>query len=224
MPVLVVDESPANRKHLERLLSSWQMKTASAENGRDALRSLRTAAEKGQPFRFVVADTALPELDGYALAEQVGADPRLSGAKVVMTTAANRPCDGERLGRLGQPGCLLKPVVASELLNAMRRAARMDRDAAGTPRANGAEAAGPMARRLVFCLPRITRSTNFSLRRCSPSLGTPCRWRVPAGRRWNACASRNSTWSSWMCKCRRWMVSKPRPRFADPATACRLSP
>ena len=120
--VLVIDGDAANRRILEGLLSAWHMTTVTAANVQGALRILRNSTGKGQPFSFVIADSALAEWDGSALRSELGKHSCTSRAKVILLFAANRPGDISGWRDLATADCLMKPVGASELLERMRRA------------------------------------------------------------------------------------------------------
>ena len=75
--VLVVDDNSTNRRILEDTLRGWQMQPVSMGNGRDALAALKQARERNEPYRLVFLDYLMPEMDGFALAEQIVADPQL---------------------------------------------------------------------------------------------------------------------------------------------------
>ena len=69
--VLVVDDNATNRTILTEILDSWQMSPSAADGAQTALDMLRDAAERGQPFQLVLTDAAMPDVDGFTLAEQI---------------------------------------------------------------------------------------------------------------------------------------------------------
>jgi len=124
MPVLVVDDNATGRRILCEMIRNWSMVPTEAADGADALRRLREAAAN-RPFKLVLADAHMPEVDGFALAEQIANDQRLAGTVIMMLSSGDRPGEVERCERLGVATHLVKPVKQSELLDAIMLALRI---------------------------------------------------------------------------------------------------
>ena len=73
----------------------------------------------GKPVTLLVTDAHMPEVDGFALAEQVKGDPKLAGAAIMMLTSAGQRGDAARCRELGISAYLTKPVSRSELREAI---------------------------------------------------------------------------------------------------------
>ena len=71
MRVLIVDDNATNRRILADLLTRWNMKPASLENGWEALALLRQAA-KSSPFSLVLTDAHMPGMDGLSWRSRSG--------------------------------------------------------------------------------------------------------------------------------------------------------
>ena len=67
--ILVVDDHRTNRRILEGILKRWGVQTSCAGGGEEALSELIAAAEAGKPYRLMVTDMNMPEMDGFALVE-----------------------------------------------------------------------------------------------------------------------------------------------------------
>jgi two-component system sensor histidine kinase/response regulator len=119
--VLVVDDNRTNRRILEGMLSRWDMKSASAEDGEAALSELSAAREAGQPFGLILTDMHMPNMDGFALVERIRQRPGLSTATIMMLTSAGHRGDAARCQELGVAAYLLKPIRQSELREAIAR-------------------------------------------------------------------------------------------------------
>ena len=117
--VLVVDDNATNRRILEEMLTSWRMKPVSVDGAPAALAALGDAAAAGDPFRLVLSDAMMPDIDGFAFARAVRADSRLSGATLIMLTSAGLPEGRARADEAGFAAYLSKPVKQSELLDAI---------------------------------------------------------------------------------------------------------
>lgn len=82
--VLIVDDSSTGCDILVRRLASWGMRSAAAKDGHEALQALIRAAQGNDPFRLVLIDRRLPDMEGAALSRAIKADRRLAGARLVM--------------------------------------------------------------------------------------------------------------------------------------------
>lgn len=108
--VLVVEDDPDMREHLQRLLrENWSVHAVSS--GTQALDVART-----DPPDLVVADVMMPELDGIGLLRALRADARTAGLPVVLLSArAGEEAAVEGLAA-GADDYLVKPFSARELL------------------------------------------------------------------------------------------------------------
>ncbi len=87
-----------------------------AEQGREALRLLQIAVSRRVPYRLIVTDLFMPEMDGFQLVASVRADPGLCAVAVVMLSSAIRRGDAERARSLGVSSLLLEPAGRTELV------------------------------------------------------------------------------------------------------------
>ncbi|HSH38689.1 MAG TPA: response regulator, partial [Chthoniobacterales bacterium] len=121
MRVLVVDDNAVNCRILEDMLGNWRMQPTVVRFAPAALVEMKKAAAAGEPFPLVLVDAMMPEMDGFALAEQIKQEQPLSGATVMMLTSAMRSGEASRASELGVHSVLTKPVMQSELLDAILR-------------------------------------------------------------------------------------------------------
>ncbi len=119
--VLVVDDNRTNRRILEGMLSRWHMKPTPVEGGREALAQLSAAREAGEPYGLILTDMHMPDMDGFALVEEIRKRPELSTATIMMLTSAGHRGDAARCQELGVSAYLLKPIRQSELREAVAR-------------------------------------------------------------------------------------------------------
>jgi PAS domain S-box-containing protein len=118
LPVLVVDDNASNRRILKEILTNWHMKPTLANSGLEALNALEEAKSENS-FALVLLDVHMPEMDGFAVAEQIGKNYRQQGIKVILLTSASRPSDIARCRELGISDYLGKPIKQSELFDAI---------------------------------------------------------------------------------------------------------
>src|SRR6266853_242056 len=117
LPVLVVDDNETNRRILFEMLHHWGMKPTLAESGKSALVALHAVKDTPTPFPLILVDAHMPEMDGFALTEQIVVMPEFRDSSVIMLTSAGQPRDAQRCRELGLAGYLTKPVGQSELLD-----------------------------------------------------------------------------------------------------------
>ncbi len=103
--VLITDDNKVNRLLLSRSVELLGHRVSLAENGRIALEKLRT-----EPFDLLLLDIEMPELDGFAVLEQLKADPRLREMPVIVTSSVEGLDNVVRCINLGAEDYLHKPV------------------------------------------------------------------------------------------------------------------
>jgi len=116
---LIVDDNATNRRILEEMLRNWEMQPTAAEGAAEALRLMKQAQQEGRPFRLVLSDANMPEVDGFDLARQIKEDAALGSTVIMMLTSGDPPGDVARCEQLGVVAYLLKPIKQSELFDAM---------------------------------------------------------------------------------------------------------
>jgi len=118
LPILVVDDNASNRRILKEVLTNWRMKPTLASSGAEALNALEMTKSKNS-FAVVLLDVHMPEMDGFAVAEQIKNSHEQQGIKVILLTSASRPSDVARRRELGISDYLSKPIKQSELFDAI---------------------------------------------------------------------------------------------------------
>jgi len=102
--ILVVDDSDENRDMLGRRLRRQGYTVLAASGGRAALAALRET-----PVDLVLLDVMMPDLDGYAVLQQIKADPALRDIPVLMISALDELESVVRCIQLGAEDYLGKP-------------------------------------------------------------------------------------------------------------------
>ena len=120
--VLVVDDNQTNRRILDRLLTRWGMRVVCVESGKHALVELNSAGASVDPYRLILTDMHMPNMDGFSLVEQIRSTPELAAATIMMLSSAGRRGDLARCQKLGLFASLTKPVRQNELRDAIVRA------------------------------------------------------------------------------------------------------
>jgi two-component system, OmpR family, response regulator MprA len=113
MRILVVDDEPAVREVLERILQLEGFEVSMAHDGREAVRSQATA-----PADAVLLDVLMPELDGLEVCRRM----RDTGDRTPVLMLTARDEIGDRVAGLeaGADDYLPKPFALEELLARLR--------------------------------------------------------------------------------------------------------
>ncbi|MGD0133960.1 MAG: PAS domain S-box protein [Bryobacteraceae bacterium] len=116
---LIVDDNATNRQILQKNLEYWRMIPSAAAGAREAMDLLHRAKSDGVPFGLLIVDCHMPETDGFMLVEEIRKSPALAGLVTVMLTSGGQRGDGQRCKELGIAAYLIKPILQSELLEAL---------------------------------------------------------------------------------------------------------
>jgi two-component system, sensor histidine kinase and response regulator len=118
MPVLVVDDNTTNRRILDEVLTLWGMRPTVVDGGAAALRALALARERGEPFRIVLLDYQMPDMDGFEVVERIKEQAALAATTIMMLSSVGQRGDAVRCREMGVAAYLTKPVRQSLLLDA----------------------------------------------------------------------------------------------------------
>jgi PAS domain S-box-containing protein len=119
LPVLVVDDNNTNRRILLEMLSSWGMKPESANSGSAALAALERASDENRPFRLVIADMRMPQMDGCALTKEIRKSRAFGTVPILMLSSNGQSDEVPRCRKLAISAYLMKPAQPSDLLDAI---------------------------------------------------------------------------------------------------------
>ncbi len=114
--ILVVDDSRVTREIIKVFLIAADVTLLEAKDGAEALEKVRA-----DPPDLVLADLAMPRLDGYGLCEAIRADPRTRKVPVVILTSIQDAATARRARSAGAREVLRKPVQPRPLREALER-------------------------------------------------------------------------------------------------------
>ncbi len=120
--ILIVDDNATNRMIVRETLASWGAKTAEATGGEEGLAMLHRACEAGKPFRLVILDYQMPDLDGFETARLIRVQPELRKTLMILLSSLPGKDDIEKTRNIGFAHILYKPVKRAELREAVTRA------------------------------------------------------------------------------------------------------
>lgn len=118
--ILVVDDTPRNRKLLADLLTASGYEVVLAASGPEALQRLAD-----DPPDLVLLDVVMPEMSGYDVCRAIRARPRSAVLPVVMVTALEPSSERVKGLEAGADDFLAKPISQPELLARVRSLLRV---------------------------------------------------------------------------------------------------
>lgn len=118
--MLVVDDDPAVRGVLERLLESEGMRVATSGDGSSALSAVAELSPD-----LVLLDVAMPKLDGFEVLRRLKSDPATRLLPVILLTGLDARKDRIRGIEAGADDFIPKPFDRAELLARVRSLLRM---------------------------------------------------------------------------------------------------
>jgi signal transduction histidine kinase/CheY-like chemotaxis protein len=115
----IVDDHATNRRILEAYASKWGVRCRTAEDGPQALSSLRAAAAEGAACDFAIIDMQMPGMDGLELARTIKADPVLASTRLILLTSQGQRGDAHAAQMAGYAAYLTKPIHESRLYDCL---------------------------------------------------------------------------------------------------------
>ncbi len=117
--VLIVDEHRTDCRVFENMLSSWKCRCEIVPTGLQALRMLREANVRKDPFKFAIIDWQLRDLRGDELGRILRNDPDFSSLILIAISPGGREVNAKELENAGFEATLQKPFKQSQLYNSL---------------------------------------------------------------------------------------------------------
>lgn len=114
LSILIVDDQPEILENLEMVLEASGYRVLTASDGMEALDTLQA-----QPVDLILADIAMPRLNGYQLYERVRKNPEWVTIQFVFLTARTLDSDIRYGKELGVDDYLTKPIQPEDLVAAV---------------------------------------------------------------------------------------------------------
>ena len=150
MRVLVVDDSATNREIAREMVVSVGAKVAEADSGAAALAAVQQAVESGEPFKLILLDMRMPEMDGLEVATRIRREFRRDAPLILMLSSDDLTPQLARLREAGLNAYLVKPITRRELFQAISKVLAEDESVRVVA---AAEPTSPMAPPPVDLLP-----------------------------------------------------------------------
>jgi two-component system, sensor histidine kinase len=132
--VLVVDDNATSRRILRHQILAWKMTPGTAASGSEALEFLRTAADTGKAYDLALLDVQMPDMDGFALARAIKADPAIAGTRLIVLTSREQGPSDAALKQARIEAHLVKPVRQARLFDCLVTAMASGPDLNTSPR------------------------------------------------------------------------------------------
>ncbi len=113
LDVLIVDDSAAIRKILQRVLMQTEVAFGEIQEAADGLEAIEKL--KQRQFGLVLSDINMPNMDGIQLLGQMRANAQWSSIPVVMITTEGSQAKVLEAVDLGARGYVRKPFTADQI-------------------------------------------------------------------------------------------------------------
>ena len=121
LKLLVVDDSPAIRTYLCKLLSAVGVDVHAVGTASQAMDELHNGIQGDRPFHIVLVDFMMPDVDGLDFGKMVKNSQTVRDTLLVMLTAYPRKGLDQELKESGFSGFAAKPLGAEQLLKLLIR-------------------------------------------------------------------------------------------------------
>jgi two-component system chemotaxis response regulator CheY len=113
LDILIVDDSAAIRKILQRVLRQADVDVGQVYEAGDGLEALETL--KKHKVHLVLADVNMPNMNGMQLLAEIKSDAELASVPVIMVTTEGSQSKVMEAAQLGAAGYIRKPFSADQI-------------------------------------------------------------------------------------------------------------
>ena len=143
--VLLVDDAASSRQVLAKRLSDAGVRPVMCDGAAQALHSPQL-----EHAICALVDVNMPDIDGYALAEQLRQHRNATQLPLFMMGALSEQTSQEQLSRLDLQGFLIKPIDAHELVQSLNSLHKLHSAANGIKELNVQPTKHPVARQILL--------------------------------------------------------------------------
>lgn len=114
--ILIVDDNSFNQMVAEDTLKNWngEFEIDIAENGKEAISTLRKAKEEQHGYNLILMDLQMPEMDGYEATKLIRNELKLSTPIIAMTANLTK-VELDKCLELGMNSAIAKPFKEEDL-------------------------------------------------------------------------------------------------------------
>jgi PAS domain S-box-containing protein len=126
MRVMIVGEDSRSSNTLRMYLDSWHCRVEEVDSVEGAMSRLQAVATDGDPFKIVLLDHRMLQLDVEALVRRIKTDLQLQDVHLVLLTSLGKRGDAEHYREIGFDAYLVKPLKQSMLYDCLQIVAGED--------------------------------------------------------------------------------------------------
>jgi signal transduction histidine kinase/DNA-binding response OmpR family regulator len=115
--VLVVDDNSTNCEILSKALGNWGARVTVARGAADGVLLLEEARQALQPFKLLLLDSRMPEMDGLGFCNLIREKSIWAETKIIMMSSIADTKDLQRFREAGISNYLTKPLDSRNLKN-----------------------------------------------------------------------------------------------------------
>jgi signal transduction histidine kinase/CheY-like chemotaxis protein len=119
IPILVVDDNKTHLQQINQTLQRWKMVPTLVTSVEQGFIEIEAAYRRGKPYCIALVDAHMPGMDGFDLAQKLINNSKYACRMIMMMTSDNQTVNTARCQELGIASYVMKPIVKSELLNAV---------------------------------------------------------------------------------------------------------
>ncbi len=117
--VLIIDDNASNRIILKKMADNIGCLSNAVESGAAGLAELQRASDNKQPYRIVLVDMLMPEMDGKQTAQQIKQGSFTKPEVIILTSSVAGRLTTKELEAYNIARSLPKPVKSSSLFNTL---------------------------------------------------------------------------------------------------------
>ena len=117
--VLIVDDNATNRRILIEQVAAWGLIPTAAEGPGEAFSLLSEAQRSNEPFGLLLLDYHMPRMDGLQFASELKSHESWTPCPILLLSSSIGGIKSAHLSECGITRHLTKPVLASDLLEAV---------------------------------------------------------------------------------------------------------
>ena len=115
--ILIVDDLVVIREMVKEQLRNVNVRCEDAVSGENALKKIKEAIDKDDPYQIIIIDYLMPEMNGEMLANAVKKDKTIPPTCLIMLTAAGNPLANDNFVKSGFSAYIAKPVEHHALIS-----------------------------------------------------------------------------------------------------------
>ena len=118
--IIVADKNSFHREVMIEYLKEWECRFEETDSGQDILHKLQVAVQSEDPFKAVIMEKHLADMNGDELGGKIRNNLELKSTAMIMVTSVGQRGDVALLQSIGFAAFLSKPVKKAELFDCTR--------------------------------------------------------------------------------------------------------